>query len=643
MIRNSAASPVKKLVILGRLKIFGLYVMLCALFGMRPRYLLTRDNKLRLRYLVYIWALVFAVPLTQFFIDNKNALIHHQYGAVQIAHAKAPTSQSNEVSKIDKAIVQKDGLRHLPQAEPVHKQSERDLAPPSYTHELAYNISRTADTWLNRNKETNKNKSFLIKAAYNPAQRSQDYNSDGRQYMNFATGGHEKSHDMVYYLPEENRVVKSLDPSLAPESSLNEPFKQADHKTRDKSPEKDQNAVNHEGKWLSAMGRPIPPRPDFDLTGVQFTSEVRVKTGDTFAAILHNSGVKGQEAQRIIQAVSKKYNPRYIKEGQKINLDFTLGRVRNDKKLTGLEMVLGPVQTLVVRRAGPEKYQTDIQKLELTPQLRAKSLVINNSLYASALNEGLPIAVFEKVLQIYAWDVDFQRDLRKGDKLQILYEAFSGRDGKIVQYGDIQFAALSVKGRNIPVYRFKTDKGRSDYFKRDGTSVRKTLMMTPIDGGRISSGYGMRHHPILGYSKMHKGVDFAAPIGTPVFAGGDGVIERIGRYGAYGNYIRIRHNNRLKTAYAHLKGYKKGLNKGDYVKQGDVIGYLGNTGRSTGPHLHYEVLVNDRQVKPGSLDLPTGVTLAGEDLKHFNEKIEAYHKMYALYLDDTKLASLSSN
>jgi len=174
-----------------------------------------------------------------------------------------------------------------------------------------------------------------------------------------------------------------------------------------------------------------------------------------------------------------------------------------------------------------------------------------------------------------------------------------------------------LRDHRIEVYRFTPSDGRTDYFKPNGESIRRALLRTPIDGARISSGFGMRKHPILGYSRMHKGIDFAAPTGTPIFAAGDGVITQIGRNGGYGNYIRIRHNSRYSTAYAHISRFAKGIRKGSRVRQGQVIAYVGSTGRSTGPHLHYEVLVEGKQTNPRSIKLPTGQILEGEDLKAF--------------------------
>jgi murein DD-endopeptidase MepM/ murein hydrolase activator NlpD len=222
-----------------------------------------------------------------------------------------------------------------------------------------------------------------------------------------------------------------------------------------------------------------------------------------------------------------------------------------------------------------------------------------------------------KLIQIFSFDIDFQRDIQSGDQFAIMYEELSDEYGKKLGAGKILIAEMKLSGKPIRLYKYKSAKGDTDYYNAKGQSARKSLTLTPIDGARISSGYGRRRHPILGYTKMHRGVDFAAPRGTPVYAGGRGIIEVAGRNGAYGRYIRIRHNSTYKTAYAHLKGFARGIRKGRRVKQGQVIGYVGTTGRSTGPHLHYEILKNGRQMNPRRLNLPSGQKLRGKELARF--------------------------
>lgn len=263
------------------------------------------------------------------------------------------------------------------------------------------------------------------------------------------------------------------------------------------------------------------------------------------------------------------------------------------------------------------------------------------SLYGSAAKMGIPQSVVAQAIKIYSQNIDFQRDIRQGDKLEVMYDSYETEDGYVAKTGDVIYAKLTLNGREIPLYRYKDSSGRLDYYSPEGRSIRRTLMKTPIDGARMSSGYGMRRHPVLGYTKMHKGVDFAAPIGTPIFASGDGVIEKAGRFSSYGNYIRIRHNGQLSTAYAHLSRIK--VSPGARVRQGDVIGLVGNTGRSTGPHLHYEILVNGRHVNPNSVNLPVGENLQGKELKRFKQEVRGVEQQFAELYQGQKFAFLGSD
>ena len=200
-------------------------------------------------------------------------------------------------------------------------------------------------------------------------------------------------------------------------------------------------------------------------------------------------------------------------------------------------------------------------------------------------------------------------------------------DGKVLRPGNILYAAMTLGGTKTALYRY-ADDGFVDYFDSAGRSARKALLRTPIDGARLSSSFGMRKHPVMGYSRMHKGIDFAAGKGTPIYAAGDGIVERASRFGNFGNYIRLRHNSDYATAYGHLSRYAKGIHPGKRVKQGQVIGYVGSTGRSTGPHLHYEVLYNGKQVNPLSVKLPTGTKLAGKALAGFKAESERRYAQF---------------
>ncbi|MCH7936425.1 MAG: M23 family metallopeptidase [Proteobacteria bacterium] len=251
-----------------------------------------------------------------------------------------------------------------------------------------------------------------------------------------------------------------------------------------------------------------------------------------------------------------------------------------------------------------------------------------------------------ELIRAYSWDVDFQRDIRAGDRFEVMYERFfdgpgddkRGDKGWLVYSGPILYAALTLSGKRYPIYLHATKDGDSDYFDDRGQSARKALMRTPIDGARLSSGFGRRRHPILGYTKLHRGVDFAAPRGTPIYAAGNGVVVRSGRNGAYGNYVRIRHNGRYSTAYAHMRAINKSARRGKRVKQGQIIGTVGSTGRSTGPHLHYEILAGGVRTNPMKVKMPSGRRLKGEALENFQVARAVIDEKFAALETETKVA-----
>ena len=270
-----------------------------------------------------------------------------------------------------------------------------------------------------------------------------------------------------------------------------------------------------------------------------------------------------------------------------------------------------------VQRQDDGMFQAAEIKRELRTTLVRGAGEISSSLYVAGLKAGLPPSVLIELIRIYSWDVDFQRDIQSGDGFDIVFERLTTESGEKVRDGDIIYAALRL-GRVIhTLYRFVDKHGRSGYFDKNGQSARKQLLRTPLDGARLTSRYGRRRHPVLGYTRMHRGVDFAAEPGTPVYAAGNGRIVYRGRKGAFGKFIKIRHNSQYQTAYAHLRSFRRGVTSGSRVKQGKVIGYVGSTGTSTGPHLHFEVMVGGRQVNPLKVRLPSGRKLKGKHLTAF--------------------------
>lgn len=374
-----------------------------------------------------------------------------------------------------------------------------------------------------------------------------------------------------------------------------------------------------------ALG-PLEPREEI----------LKIGTGDTLAGVLQDVGVSDADAYKIVKAMAKHYDPRSVKAGQAVAVRLEPGS--EGLEFAEMNLKIDPIKELIVERTADEDFQSEIKEKKVVLQTTSAKAEIETSLYGSAARAGIPASVVAEMIRIYSYQVDFQRDLREGDQVEITYQTYETEDGDFARYGDVLYANLIVAGKSMPVYRFTPDSGRPGYYTPDGKSTKKSIMRTPIDGARISSGFGMRHHPVLGYNKMHKGVDFAAPRGTPIYAAGDGVIDFVGRKGAYGNYVVIRHNGTIKTAYAHMHKFAKGMSKGTRVSQGDVIGYVGTTGRSTGAHLHFEILKNNTQVNPSSINMPDTNMLAGSDLKKFKSMVSGFKEQYASLDDDLSFA-----
>ena len=350
---------------------------------------------------------------------------------------------------------------------------------------------------------------------------------------------------------------------------------------------------------------------------------VTVRRGDTLMKVLRRAGADRQEANTAIGALKKIFDPRRLKVGQKLTAAFRPTESTDRKSTDDATLISVMVALDVERSVSAIRTEVGFQAQEIIQPLESSFVRgadrIDDSLFVSARRTGVPVRVIMDLIRMFSWDVDFQREIRRGDRFEIMFELFRDNDGRAVKNGDILFASLALSGEDLRLYRFATEDGTIDYYNAKGQSARKALMKTPVDGARLSSRFGKRRHPVLGFTMMHRGTDFAAPRGTPIMAAGDGVVERASRYGAYGKYIRIRHNSTYKTAYAHLKGYAKGVRSGQRVRQGQIIGYVGTTGRSTGPHLHYEVHRNGKKMNPLRLKLPTSKKLEGQELTRFLE------------------------
>jgi murein DD-endopeptidase MepM/ murein hydrolase activator NlpD len=357
---------------------------------------------------------------------------------------------------------------------------------------------------------------------------------------------------------------------------------------------------------------------------------LKVRRGDTLIDLLRNAGVARDEAHAAIASLRGLYNARDLRVGQTLELlhltsadaSHAAGngaaRIPADE-FQGFSIRSAADRRVLVARADDGGFAAHEEEISLHRELRWASGRIDSSLYEAAIGSDVPLPVLAMLIQVFSYDVDFQREIQPNDQFEVLYSRDLDGDGAVVRYGPVMVGVLTLSGERRALYRFEPEPGDVDYYDEKGRSARKLLMRTPIDGARLSSRFGKRKHPILGYSVMHRGVDFAAPRGTPIYAAGRGVVEAAGRNGGYGNYVRIRHNGTYSTAYAHLKGFAKGIRRGRRVRQGQVIGYVGTTGRSTGPHLHYEVHKGGGQVNPLSLKLPAGGKLEGNELVAFQE------------------------
>ena len=350
--------------------------------------------------------------------------------------------------------------------------------------------------------------------------------------------------------------------------------------------------------------------------------EHRVSKGDTFLSILKKFNLSDKIIFKIIDKIEKHYDLKKIKIDDIIHF-YT----NKEKQIEKIEIYIDIDSLLEVYIN--EFINTKIIALEKVKYQTSKEYVINDSLYADGIKNNIPKDILIKLIKLFSFDLDFQRDIKKNTVVSIFYEYNQISQNNKIEYKDLNYALISIDGKNIEYFKFITSDGYLDYFNREGKNVKKSILKTPLDGARLSSNFGMRKHPISGYNKMHKGVDFAAPKGTPIYAGGNGVIEFAGNNGGYGKYIRIRHNNEYKTAYAHLSSFKKGISKGTRVNQGEIIGYVGSTGNSTGPHLHYEIIFNNKHINPLKLKLPSGKVLKGKELEDFKK---TYKRIYADHL-----------
>ena len=343
--------------------------------------------------------------------------------------------------------------------------------------------------------------------------------------------------------------------------------------------------------------------------------EYTVKSGDTYEGIINGIEISKNEKKLFLQTIKKNEKINILRPNQKIF--FKIDK-KNKSKIIKFNVEVSKKEEIhFIRNLEGEKFKSKILLKNLTKNINYKESKISNSLYQSAIELNIKPNIIIEFARLYGFQVDFQRDIWKNDSFQIIYEEFLNEKGEIVETGNIIFANLNLQNQDLKLYRHEYKKNKIDYFDENGKSMRKTLMKTPINGARLSSSFGKRKHPILGFTKMHTGTDFAAPTGTPILASGDGLVVRAQWCGGGGNCVKIKHNSVYQTVYAHMSKFGRGIKKGTRVKQGQIIGYVGSTGLSTGPHLHYEVIENGRKINSQKLKLPSGKVLKGEKRKKF--------------------------
>ena len=367
--------------------------------------------------------------------------------------------------------------------------------------------------------------------------------------------------------------------------------------------------------------------------------------GDSLAALLARAGIDGIEADAALDALRAQFDPRTLKIGQKVRIfrEWPADAASDaaPHRFAGFDFIPEPRQRLIVRRTGHLSFDVVKQIRPLSERFSFTDTLISSSVYKAARGGGMSPNLVVELIRLFSFSIDFQRDMREGDQLEVLYTRRFDENNQLAEEGEIIFAALTNRGKRYAYWRLARDDGSYAYYDADGRSVQRLLMKTPVDGARLSSRFGMRRHPILGYPRLHRGLDFAAPRGTPIYAAGSGTIVALGRNGDYGKYIRIRHRNGYETAYAHMNRYARRLKKGARVKQGQIIGYVGATGLATGPHLHYEVLRHNKPVNPRDLDVPPESKLDAAGMEKLrNAQTAIGTRINALATNDNRLRSL---
>ena len=383
---------------------------------------------------------------------------------------------------------------------------------------------------------------------------------------------------------------------------------------------------------------PVAAAPEAAAPEAAFET-LTAQSGDSLATLLQGAGIAPVAAQNAIAALKEKWDPRALKIGQ------TIAFTRDENGVKELKLAPDFAHDLVLTRGADGSYMVSLMPRDILAVPLRISGRIDSSLFDAAEKTGLPQAVLSEMIRAFSYDVDFQREVQPGDSFEVLFDQLVDEEsGKIVGTGTVAYAALTLSGKVQELYRYTAAGAFVGYYNAQGVSVKKALLRTPVDGARISSAFGMRRHPILGFTRLHPGVDFAVPSGTPIMASGDAVVVSAGwNAGGYGNFVVLKHNATYSTAYAHMSRIAKGIKPGVHVRQGEIIGYVGMTGLATGPHLHYEVRVGNKPINPLSVRMPATEKLEGRALADFHSQQQAVAKELASLRGNAIVAAASSD
>lgn len=389
-----------------------------------------------------------------------------------------------------------------------------------------------------------------------------------------------------------------------------------------------QNVENEETIDTSNNIKAMFDMVDNLLTSKNIEKEVTLESGDTLISMLKRVGADRETANDIFYSLKEHYDPRNLKAGQKLKVNVAIDTKSENIKSINYLMIEPVPGERIITANNNGIYETHVEKQEFIDEISSISGTVDGNLSASMNKKGIPMRVISNFINLFSYSVDFKRDLQKDDKFEIVYESQILPDETLVKSGNILYAGLILRKQKISLYRFMDSNGKVDYYTENGRALKKILDRKPLanKNARISSPFGKRFHPILKKYKIHWGVDYAAATGTPVYAGGDGVVQVVKYNGSYGNYIKIRHNSEFSTAYGHMSRFANGIRPGVRVTQGQIIAYVGSTGRSTGPHLHYEVIQNGRRVNPRTIKASTGENLSGNNLKKFQKVVAKFDK-----------------